>query len=633
MTTQTQPAPVAAFESASGGKEPQPRAEELGDFTATPRVIPIALIAIVIGIVAAFVAYALLELINLFTNAFYFQRWSFAPASPAEHTLGAASIAVPVVGALVIGLMARFGSERIRGHGIPEALEAILVGGSKIEPKIALLKPISSAISIGSGGPFGAEGPIIMTGGAFGSIIAQLFKLTAAERKTLLVAGAAAGMSATFATPLAAILIAVELLLFEYKPRSFVPVALASAVAATARHFVLGAGPLFPVAQQPAFAGVGALAACAAAGLLAGALSGALTVAVYAAEDAFKRLPIHWMWWPALGGLAIGIGGLICPSALGVGYATIGALLREDLVWRAVLVLVLVKGAIWSISLGSGTSGGVLAPLLMMGAALGGVESHFFPHEALGFWPLVSMGAILGGTMRSPLTGIVFAVELTHEMNMILPLAVAVTVAHAFTVLTLRRSILTEKVARRDFHVSREYAVDVLEILLVRDVMNTTPIVLSNEMTVVSAVRAIGPRGGKNDQELFPVLDQGASLVGTVMRDDLERRAREPSGAECRIATFVTWEAVTVASNETLRTAVHRMAEAGVTRVLSVNPSNPKHLVGKLALHDVLKARTRQLADERRRERVLPWERIVPGSIRGAMSRMSRPDLNKRGGE
>jgi H+/Cl- antiporter ClcA len=598
---------------------------KLGDFTANRRMIYLSLIAVVIGVLSAYVARALLALINLFTNLFYFQSFSFAPRSPADHTLGLLGVAVPVVGALIIGLMARYGSERIRGHGIPEALEAILVGGSRVEARVALLKPLSSAISIGSGGPFGAEGPIIMTGGAFGSLIAQLFKLSSAERKTLLVAGAAAGMSATFAAPVAAILLAVELLLFEWKPRSFVPVALASATAAAARTFVIDAGPLFPMEPHPAFVGVGALAACAVVGLLAGCLSALLTLAVYASEDAFKHLPFHWMWWPALGGLAIGIGGLISPRALGVGYDVIGQLLADKMLPTAILVLLLVKGIIWAVSLGSGTSGGVLAPLLIMGGAMGGLLAHLLPAEGLGFWPLVSMGAILGATMRSPLTGIVFAVELTHDMNMLLPLVVAVTVGHAFTVLTLRRSILTEKVARRGFHVSREYAIDELSTLFVRDVMNTDIQVLSATDTVKDAHRAIDGDRNERSQHLFPVLDAEANLVGAATYSNLRKWASDPATVDRCLMDLDLPLPVTVFTNETLLIAVTRMSETGVTRLLAVNPADSRRLVGKVALHDLLKARSRNLEAERRRERILPWEYILPPVLRpwvgGARSR------------
>jgi H+/Cl- antiporter ClcA len=589
----------------------------LGDFTATRRVLLLSAIAVVIGIVASYVALALLELIYLFTNLFYFQRWSFQATSPADHALGNLAVIVPVGGALIIGIMARYGSERIRGHGIPEALEAILVGGSRVDPKVAVLKPMSSAISIGSGGPFGAEGPIIMTGGAFGSIIAQLFKLSNAERKTLLVAGAAAGMSATFATPMAAILLAVELLLFEWKPRSFVPVALASSTAAIARYFIIGAGPLFPLEVHPAFAGVDVFLCCIAAGLAAGVLSAALTYAVYFAEDAFKKLPLHWMWWPLFGGLAIGIGGLISPHALGVGYDVINNILHEGYATQAILILVIVKGLIWSISLGSGTSGGVLAPLLMMGGALGGLEAQIFPHAGLGFWPLVGMGAILGGTMRSPLTGVVFAVELTHDMNMFLPLVIAVTVAHCFTVLVLKRSILTEKVARRGFHVSREYAIDELEILFARDAMTTDLVVLPANVTVREALELVdddSPRDEKS-QHLYPICDADANLVGAIRHPTLIQADRDS-----KLVSVCDPYPHTIVSHETLRTAVYKMAETGALALIVMNAVDRRKVAGKLALHDVLKARARHVGDERRRERLLEWEYLLPRWLRPGQS-------------
>ncbi|MFL5702984.1 MAG: chloride channel protein, partial [Ktedonobacteraceae bacterium] len=333
---------------------PEEKLGRLGDFTTTPRMLLISLLAIGIGVLSAFVALILLKLIGLFTNLFFFQRWDTSLVSPAGNRLGLFEILVPVIGALIIGVMARYGSERIRGHGIPEAIEAILINGSKVEPKVAILKPLSSAISIGSGGPFGAEGPIIMTGGALGSMIAQFFHLSSSERKILLVAGAAGGMSATFAAPVAAVLLAVELLLFEWKPRSLVPVALASATAAAVRRYIIGVGPLFPVPHHPIFIGPEGLLGCVIVGLLAGALSAILTIAVYASEDAFQHLPIHWMWWPAIGGLVIGLGGLIFPQALGVGYSTISALLNGSVTTQVILGILLVKSIIWAVSLGSG---------------------------------------------------------------------------------------------------------------------------------------------------------------------------------------------------------------------------------------------------------------------------------------
>jgi CIC family chloride channel protein len=580
------------------------RAEKLGDFTTTPRAITISGLAIGIGFVSAYIAWALLKLIGLFTNLFFFQRWSTTLASPAANRLGAWEVAVPVVGALIIGIMARYGSERIRGHGIPEAIEAILINGSKVEPKVALLKPLSSAISIGSGGPFGAEGPIIMTGGAFGSMIAQLFKLTSTERKTLLVAGAAAGMSATFAAPVSAVLLAVELLLFEWKPRSLIPVALASVTAGTARRYILGIGPLFPVPAHPIFIGPEGLLGCVMAGLLAGALSALLTGAVYAAEDFFQKLPIHWMWWPAIGGLVIGLGGLIFPQALGVGYDTIGALLQGDVPRNLILGILLVKSVIWSVSLGSGTSGGVLAPLLMMGGALGGVLAMFLPAEGAGFWPLVSMGAILGGTMRSPFTGVIFALELTHDVNMLAPLLLAVTIAHAFTVLTLKRSILTEKVARRGYHLSREYSVDPLEILFVREVMRDNIIALPADATASTAAGSMRADHHDRGQWLYPVVDGDRTLLGVMTREGLQRATED--GASARLVVELAKKDPVVAyEGEPLRVVVYRMAETGVTRMPVVRSEDDARLVGMVSLDDLLRARTRTLEEERRRERVL----------------------------
>jgi H+/Cl- antiporter ClcA len=522
--------------------------KELGDFTATRRLIPISLVAMAIGVLSAFVALALLRLIGLFTNLFFYQRWDTTFASPGQHHLGVFVLLVPVIGGLIIGVMARYGSEKIRGHGIPEALESILLRGSRVEAKLAVLKPISAAISIGSGGPFGAEGPIIMTGGAFGSLVAQRFHLTAAERKTLLVAGSAAGMAATFGTPLAATMLAVELLLFEWKPRSFVPVALACASAMAARHFLFDVAPLFPVNALVSGDNVAVLLGCIAAGLAAGVLSALMTKSVYLFEDLFLKLKLHWMWWPALGGLAIGIGGIIEPRALGVGYDAIAQLLTGHMVFSAILTLVLVKWAIWSVALGSGTSGGVLAPLLMLGAALGALLAGILPAAPDGFWPLICMGAILGGTMRSPFTGILFAAEVSGDFNALLPLSVAVVVAHAFTVLVLHRSVLTEKVARRGYHVTREYEIDPLEVLFVREVMK-------------------------------------------------EPRTDSPS------------EHVAYAE-ETLRTATQRMASVHVTTLRVVDGQN--NTVGVIDLEDVLVARRRHSEEETRRENFAPLPRWVP---------------------
>lgn len=578
--------------------------DDLGDFTATPRMLLLAPLAIAIGIVGAVLAKALLALIAVATNLFFFGRLSAANVSPADAGIGWWVLVVPAVGGLIIGVLARYGSERIRGHGIPEAIEAILMNGSRVSPRVAVLKPISSAISIGSGGPFGAEGPIIMTGGAFGSVIAQFFHLTSAERKTLLVAGASAGMAATFATPVAAALLAVELLLFEWKPRSFVPVALASATAAVARQWLLGMGPLFPVSPHPADIGLNGIAGCVVAGLLAGGLSAILTGAVYAFEDAFTRLPIHWMWWPMLGGFVVGAGGLFFPEALGVGYETIGALVQGDVPGRIILGILVVKALIWSVSLGSGTSGGVLAPLLMMGGALGGVEAWILPDLGVGFWPLTSMAAILGGTMRSPLTGVIFTLELTHDVNMLLPLLVAVSVAHAFTVLLLKRSILTEKIGRRGFHVSREYAIDPLEILFAREVMSVDvpPLAVNASLETLAMPVRVDALGGPH--RLYPVVTTEGALAGVVTRFDLHALVnRVGTPADLRLDGILRRTPTVAYPDEPLRMVVHRMAETGLTSFPVVERGTSR-LLGMISLDDLLKARARNLEAERRRERV-----------------------------
>jgi len=571
-----------------------------GDFAADKRLILIAMISIFIGAVCAYVAVLLLSMISFFTNLFYFHQFSLTPRSPSTNSLGLFMIVVPVAGGLIIGLMARYGSEKIRGHGIPEALEAILFGKSIMSPKVAILKPLSSAISIGSGGPFGAEGPIIMTGGAFGSIIAQGFHLTAAERKTLLVAGASAGMSATFASPIAAVLLAVELLLFEWKPRSLVPVALASAVAAALRSHLLGAGPLFPI---PAHAAVGWLGLLAAGivGLTAGAFSASLSASLYKLEDWFEHIPVHWMWRPAIGGLIVGIGGYFQPRALGVGYDVIGDLLRGHLVASVVLGLVAVKCVIWIISLASGTSGGVLAPLLIMGCSLGALESHFLPTGGSSLWPLVGMAAVLGGMMRAPFTAVIFALELTHDVDALPPLLIASVCAYAFTVLTMKRSILTEKVARRGYDIFREYGVDPLEKSRVSEAMSQPVITIPSSTPASELLERYFASSNKHrgypvlngKDELIGVLTISDLLGGSFLENDKTLQARDLIGAET-ISTF---------PEETCREAAERMATRGVGRLPVVSSDDPKKLIGIITRSDLLKPRLSDFEEEQKYER------------------------------
>ncbi|MBF6590609.1 MAG: chloride channel protein, partial [Ktedonobacterales bacterium] len=426
------------------------------------------------------------------------------------------------------------------------------------------------------------------------------------------------GMSATFAAPVAATLLAVELLLFEWKPRSLIPVALASASAAVVRVYIIGAGPLFPTPPHAAFVGPDGLLGSALVGVLAGGLSALLTLSVYAAEDAFRLLPIHWMWWPAIGGLVVGIGGLIFPRALGVGYSTIGALLVGTVSGGVILGILVVKSVIWAVSLGSGTSGGVLAPLLMMGGALGGLIGPVLPMEGVGFWPLIGMGAILGGTMRSPFTGIIFALELTHDINALAPLLVACTVAHGFTVLVLRRSILTEKVARRGYHLSREYAVDPLEILFAREVMRTQIVALEEASTPRELAQRLRGSGRPRGQHLFPVLDASGAMVGVVTRDNLVKLAGEQTGAgdePPQLARLMAAHPVVAYPDEPLRVVVYRMATTGLTRFPVVERSDPRKLLGMISLTDLLKARALNLEAERRRERILPLRLSFPRRV------------------
>ncbi|HEV2562390.1 MAG TPA: chloride channel protein [Rhizomicrobium sp.] len=571
--------------------------DSLRDFTTDSRVLVLIAMALAVGTSGAGAAWVLLKLIALFTNLAYFGRLTTEPLSIGSSPLGIYMMVVPVIGSLIVGLMARFGSEKIRGHGIPEAIEAILIGQSRIEPKVALLKPLSSAISIGTGGPFGAEGPIIMTGGALGSLFAQLFHLSSAERKTLLVAGAAAGMTAVFGTPIAAVLLAVELLLFEWKPRSFIPVAIAAIVAAAWRPFLLGAGPLFPYAGVPIIPWWG-LGLCALAGIVAGLQSALTTVCLYGVEDLFRKLPIHWMWWPAIGGVVVGIGGYIDPSVLGVGYDNIRALLHGSLNLHDSGVLLIDKATIWIAALSSGTSGGVLAPLLIMGGALGAIEAHFLPFGDAGFWALIGMAAILGGTMRAPLTATMFALELTGNIHVLAPLLVASVAAFGVTVLLMRRSILTERIARRGLHLTREYTVDPFEVLRVSDIMTKPVDSLSANIPIAEAIDFFGAAEGSARHKSYPVVDDAGRVTGMVSRSDVLRWTREGFDKHATLASR-NGDVFTGYADELVGHLADRMAAADVGRVPIIERSGK--LVGLVARRDLLAVRKHVAREERER--------------------------------
>ena len=518
----------------------------LGDFTNTTRMLRIAAMAAFVGAMGAVVAWVLVKLIQTITALAYFHTLSAVGLPPSANKLGLWAILVPIVGGLIGGLVARVGSVKIRGHGIPEAMEAILIGRSRLSAKVAVLKPTASAIAIGTGGPFGAEGPIIMTGAAFGSVFAQAFHLSDTERKTLLVAGAAAGMAAIFSAPVAAVLLSVELLLFEWKPSSLIPVAVAATIGGALRVPLLGGGAVFPVTPHPSLS-MGGLAAGLAVGVIAGLASTVITKLCYACEDGFAKLPIHWMWWPAIGGVVVGIGGLFAPRALGVGYDVIGDLFTGNLIAGAAVGLLFAKAIMWAVALGSGTSGGVLAPLLIMGGAIGAIESSVIPGHDPGLWAMISMAAMMGGTMRAPLTSVVFLLELTHDINLLPALLIACVAAHTVTVLLLKRDILSEKVARRGHHVNREYVVNPLAQFRVGQVMHPPQdapsalrevlaesdeelaVAYPDELLDVAMTRLILNGGGH-----LPVVNRGdgATVIGVIDADAIamawhDRHAKE----------------------------------------------------------------------------------------------------------
>jgi len=570
------------------------RGFERADFDQGARLALMAALAVAIGLCATGCAWVLLAMIRFFTNLFFYQTLSLEAHSPAAHALGAWVILVPALGGLIVGLMARLGTDKIRGHGIPEAIESILFGQSKMSPKVALLKPVSSGIAIGSGGPFGAEGPIIMTGGAIGSLLAQYFRLTAAERKALLVAGASAGMTAVFGTPLAAVLLAIEVLLFELRPRSLLPVAVACAVAGFARPWVLEAGYLFALTTGPGSAWIAL--ECVAAGLASGLLATALSHALYAVEDGFGRLPLHWMWWPALGGLVVGVGGWLEPRTLGVGYDVIDALLHGQLPAATALAIVAVKAVIWLVALGSLTSGGVLAPVLTIGAGAGLLLGSVMPAQDAVLWPLMCMAGVLGGVMHAPLMAAVFAYGLTGDAQALLPLLGTTIVSYGCTVLLMRRSILTEKIARRGRHIWREMGVDPLERHSVGECMTGDVQTVSADAAVADVLRA---RFGAGQQHrAFPVLDQGR-LIGMADRDVLLAAAPD---ANCRTACAAQMLHHAL-PQESCRTAASRLARLQLERLPVVADADSMLLVGLIARSDLVDANLGHHREEEVRER------------------------------
>lgn len=549
-------------------------------------------LALLLGIVAAFVAQGLVALIALITNIAFFGQITLAkntPASAVDH-LGLFVMVIPVFGAVVIGFMARYGSKAIRGHGIPEAMENVLTNESRIPARITFLKPISAAISIGTGGPFGAEGPIIATGGALGSVVGQIIRSTSAERKTLLAAGAAAGMAATFGSPVSAVLLAIELLLFEFRPRSMIPVALAASAAAGVRMVLEGAEPVFPMTdlQQPT--GM-ALAFYVLLGGVMGLVAVGVTRTVYAIEDAFERLPIHWMWWPTIGGLAVGVVGYLAPDTLGVGYYNISNILSDRLTVPAILFLCGMKFISWSIALGSGTSGGTLAPLFTFGggtgAVLGACAVALAPSAGidLRIAALVGMAAIFAGASRAMLASVVFAFETTLQPFGLLPLLGGCAASFLVASVLMRNSIMTEKIARRGIRAPGEYEADALDQVHVRDVMSEGVVSL-RVGDLIEAVRSWLAEGTPEmSHQGFPVVDERGTLVGVVTRRNLLDSSI--SGRQ-HVGDIIRGLPKFVYDDCTVRQAADHMVNHNIGRLPVVRRGQPVQLVGIITRSDIL---------------------------------------------
>ena len=545
----------------------------------------VAMLAVGLGCASFGVAELLIRAITFVTNLAFYQRLSLAPASPVGHPLGYYVVAVPVIGAIIVGLMARFGSRAIRGHGIPEAMEQILTNDSKIPLKMTFLKPASAAVAIGTGGPFGAEGPIIATGGALGSVLGQIVKVSANERKTLLAAGAAAGMAAIFGTPIAAVLIAIELLLFEYRARSVVPVALAAATAAGLRVIFHGGGAVFEMPELAApNAATGIIATL--VGFVVGLSSTFVTRLVYWIEDTFEELPVHWMWWPAIGAVAVGIVGIFAPRTLGVGYDNIEGALSGDFAPHALWVLVVAKFVSWSIALGSGTSGGTLAPLLTFGSGLGWLITNQIA-ELAPQWhvdprvgALVGMTAMFAGASRALMASIAFALESTQQIHAVVPIVGGVSLAYFASCLLMRTTIMTEKLVRRGVRVAGEYDVDPLAHVIVSEIASKQLVTLDADVSVAEAL----PSLKLNRHQAYPVVRAGR-LVGVVTARELMA-----AHAEDTVGKLVGREPVVARPSETARVVAERMARADVGRIVLVTEADPGKAIGIVTRSDMITA-------------------------------------------
>ena len=588
------------------------------------RMLLVSFLAAAIGLVAGIVAFILYKLIGLFTNLFFFHRWSADFTSARFHHLGPWVILVPVVGGIIVGIMAKYGTPKIKGHGIPEAMEAVLVNRSRIAPRVAILKPISAAIAIGTGGPFGAEGPIIQTGGAIGSLVGQAFHTTAVERKVLLACGAAAGMSATFNTPIAGVILAIELLLFEFKSRSFIPLVVASTLATAVHMQLLGIGPMFQVSAMN-FAIPRALPFYLILGLLCGLAAVGFSKILYWVEDQFEKLPVDEMWWPAIGALILGVIGFFVPRVFGVGYDTISDILNGQLAWKLLLIVMLAKAAALVISLGSGTSGGLLAPTFMWSAAMGGmfalIGNHFFPAANLspGAFALVAMGAVFGAASRATFSFIIFAFEITRDYNSVLPLMLVSVIADGIAMLFMpNSSIMTEKLARRGLRVHQDYEADALTQATVAETMEQDlPVIPAGTMVGVVAERIARHDPALARHEALLILDDGGKLAGIITRGDILRALdKQPSG-DTTVQQAGSTHLVVTYPDELVSEAAAKLLRFDIGRLPVVDRSDERKVVGYLGRAAILAARMRRFQDEHVREPgwFKGFSRIAPVSI------------------
>ena len=583
-------------------------AAALRDYSANSRILYTSSLAAGLGAVSAVLAWMLLEMIALCTNLFYFQEWSFVDKDPWQAGRHWWLILMPVLGGLIVGVIARYLSPRVRGHGMPEAVETIVFNGGRVQPRVAILKPIATAISIGSGGPFGAEGPVIITGGAVGSVLGQLLPMTGSERTVLMVAGASAGMAATFNCPMSATLLAVEILLFEWKPRSLVPVAIACVTAGAVRRLLLGGDSLLQMVPTGGPVYHSAMLGALVLGIIAAFVAAGLSKSVHFFEEMFEHLPIHWMWWPAIGGLVVGLCGYIFPESLGVGYSVIQQMISGDAGWKLLAGILIIKSLSWAFSLGSNTAGGILAPLLMIGGALGAALGHLMPIMSTGAWVLVGMCAVLSAAIGAPLTSAMLALELTHNGGLMLPVLLSCVAAYAVSVLVMPRSMLTENLSRRGLHLSREFGADPLEGILVSQAMHTSVFALPEDATRKDAadwLRKMEERGSEawsHWQRIFPLVDSEGRMTGTLTRAQLIAAGRKED-LSVPLAEDANREPRTISPVTTLRTCAMSMAESKLTSYPVVSADGK--LLGVMTISDLLKGRSEESHRESDRERVL----------------------------